>query len=240
MKFEFTKREDDLRDRWIASYPTELREQFCFDGLVYYRNPNSNDDYEEVVKWEKAKRKVLFLMKDTDGNPDCDYREWEFYDTETQRVHKTFITMIKQLWALNVVNSNYLPVYDKNKTREEYIDAALAYPMAIVNVKKISGGPYVHNASIRSFYKRDKSFIIEQVKDLLKPNIIVCGGGSGTILNIAKDIYSDFEFEKYNDWCYYSKQCDLLLIDDYHPAYRYRDDDTMIKSVYEFYKKKGE
>jgi len=234
----FDKKETDLCTRWMDSYSEELQKQFCFDGLIYYRDPNCKDEYAEVAKWEKAKRKVLFLMKDTDGNPDCDYREWEFYDTEAQRVHKTFITMIKELWALNVVNSDYLPVF--NKTREEYIDLALPYPMAIVNIKKISGGPYVNNSSIWSFYERDKFFIIEQVKDILKPNIIVCGGGSGTILNIAKDIYSDYEFEKCNDWCYYCEQYDLLLIDDYHPAYRYRDDEAMIRSVLDFYKKKGE
>lgn len=64
MNNEFTKREDDLRDRWKASYPTEeLQNKFCFDGLIYYRDPNSNDDYEEVVKWENAKRKVLFFYE---------------------------------------------------------------------------------------------------------------------------------------------------------------------------------
>lgn len=236
-KNTFDKKESELCTRWMNTYSKEMQEQFCFDGLMYYRDPNCKDEYAEVTKWENAKRKVLFLMKDTDGNPDCDYREWEFYDTEKLQVHRTFVTMIKCLWAINKVSSTFLPVFDKS--REEYIEAALPYPMAIVNVKKISGGPSVNNSSIWSFYERDKSFLIEQVKDILKPNIIVCGGGSGTILNIAKDIYSDYEFEKCNDWCYYCKQYDLLLIDDYHPAYRYRDDEAMIRSVFDFYKKKG-
>ena len=231
----FYDKETDLCTRWMKSYSEDMQKQFCFDGLIYRREPNCKD---ESAKWEKAKRKVLFLMKDTNGNPDCDYRDWEFYDTETLRVHKTFIVMIKELWALNVVNSNFLPVFDK--TREEYIEAALPYPMAIVNIKKISGGSSVDNASIWFFYERDKTFIKEQVRDILKPNIIVCGGGSGTVLDIAKDIYSDCEFENYADWCFYCKQHDLLLIDDYHPAARCRRDDAMIKSVYEFYKKKGE
>ena len=235
---EFDKKEIELCARWMNSYSKEMQKQFCFDGLIYYRDSNCKDEYTEVAKWEKAKRKVLFLMKDTDGNPDCDYREWEFYDTEKSKVHRTFVTMIKCLWAINEVSSTNIPVFDKS--REEYFEAALPYPMAIVNVKKISGGPYVNNASIWSFYERDKSFIVKQVKDILRPNIIVCGGGSGTLLNIAKDIYSEYEFEKHNDWCYYCKQCDLLIIDDYHPAYRYRDNDAMIKSIFDFYKKTGE
>ena len=234
---EFDKKETDLCTRWMNTYSKEMQGQFCFDGLIYYRDPNCKDEYAEVTKWENAKRKVLFLMKDTNGNPYCDYREFELYDTEKVGVYRTFVTMIKCLWAINEVSSTFLPSFEKS--REEFFELALPYPMAIVNVKKISGGPSVNNAIIWSFYKRDKSFIAEQVKNILKPNIIVCGGGSGMILNIAKDIYSEYEFEKYNDWCYYCKQCDLLLIDDYHPAYRYHDNEAMIKAVFDFYKKKG-
>ncbi len=236
MNKEFTKKEDDLQSRWIASYSTEDQEQFCFDGLIYYRDPDSNDDYEEVVKWEKAKRKILFLMKDTNGNPGDDYRWWkEFYTIKGN----FFRNIIKCLWALNKVDIDYRPDFNNNKTIEEYTTESIPYPMAIVNVKKIAGGSHISNAKIWSFYKTDRCFIIEQVKDILKPNIIVCGGGSGTILNIAKDIYSDVKFEKHNDWCYYCKQCDLLLIDDYHPSYPSRDNQEMINAVYEFYQKKN-
>ena len=195
MNNEFTKREDDLRDRWKASYPTEKREQFCFDGLIYYRDPNSNDDYEEVVKWENAKRKVLFFMKDTNNNPGEDYRWWEeFYTIKSI----FFRNIIKCLWALNKVDVNYKPDFNNNKTIEEYTTESIQYPMAIVNVKKIAGGPRVDNESLSESYNRDKDFIKEQIRDILKPNIIVCGGGSGTIRDIAFNIYSEMEFVSYN------------------------------------------
>lgn len=233
---EFDKKETELCTRWMNSYSKEMQKQFCFDGLIYYRDPNCKDEYAEVEKWENAKRKVLFLMKDTNGNPGCDYREWPFYDSE-KRVHKTFVTMIKCLWALNMVSSKHLPVFDKS--REYYLHAALPYPMAIVNVKKISGGSSIINPSVWFYFDRDKHFLVEQIRDILRPNIIVCGGGSGTLRNIAiKYIYSDLEFVKYNGWCYYCKQEDVLIIDDYHPSYRYRDNEGLIEAVNEFYKMK--
>jgi len=239
----FYEKETALLERWCNSsaYSKEDRDNFCYDGLIYRRAPNCKDeDFTEVRKWEHAKRKVLFLLKDTNDfpNDDGDYRWSYFYDTEELRTYKTFVVLLKWLWALNEVTPENLPKF-KNKTREEYISVAQKYPMAIVNVKKIVGGPSVQNSTLWDYYKKDKKFIKEQICDFLKPNIIVCGGGSGTILNMAKDIYSEYEFEKCNDWCYYCKQNDLLLIDNYHPAYRYRDDEAMIRSVFDFYKKKG-
>lgn len=235
MKNEFTKREDDLRDRWKASYPAEQREQFCFDGLIYYRDPNSNDDYEEIIKWENAKRKVLFLMKDTNNNPGEDYRWWEeFYTIKSN----FFRNIIKCLWALNKVDVNYKPDFNKHKTIEEYTTESIQYPMAIVNVKKIAGGPSVDNKSLSESYNRDEVFIKEQIRNILKPNIIVCGGGSSTIRDIAFKIYSEMNFVSYNEWCFYCKENDVLIIDDYHPSYISRNNQTMINAVYDFYQKK--
>ncbi len=228
-------KENDLCNRWHESYSHELQELFCFDGLLYYRNPECNDVFSEVEKWENAKRKILFLMKDTNGNPGDDYRWWEeFYFIRGN----FFQNIFKCLWALNKVTANYKPSFDESKPMEEYTAEAMQYPIAIVNVKKISGGANVKNGIIWDYYWQDKNFIDEQIRNILKPNIIVCGGGSGTLKNIALKIYSDMEFKKYNDWCYYCKQNDTLIIDDYHPSYPARDNEGMIAAVHEFYKQK--
>lgn len=235
---DFDKKETDLYNRWCESYPKEQQDLFCFDGLIYYRDPDCKDEFAEVAKWEHAKRKIVFLLKDTNGNPGCDYREWEFYDTDSQRLHKCFVTLLKWLWSLNEVTTKHFP--ELSISREETIEVAMSYPMAIVNVKKIAGGSSVSNAAIWEFYKRDKSFIQEQLRDILKPTIIVCGGGSGTLLSIAKDIYNDMDFIKYNDWCYYCSKSKLLLIDSYHPSYRCSDElkyYRMIENVQEMLKK---
>lgn len=215
---ELERKENDLRDRWLASYPKDKQDQFCFDGLIYKRDPNCKDKNAEVKKWEHADRKVMFLLKDTNDNPDCDYRESEFYDTTDRYLYKMNVVLLKWLWALNEVTADYRPEFT-NKTREDYIELASKYPMAIVNVKKISGGAGVSNSDVWTYYERDEIFLKEQLIDILKPTIIVCGGGSGTLLKIAKDyLYCDMKFVPYNDWCYYCAKNNLLIIDSYHPS----------------------
>lgn len=239
----FYEKETALLEHWCNSsaYSNEDRNNFCYDGLIYRRDPNCKDDeYAEVKKWECAKRKVLFLLKDTNDfpNDDGDYRWSYFYDTEELRTYKTFVVLLKWLWALSEVTPENCPKF--NKTREEYISAAQKYPMAIVNVKKIVGGSSVNNKTLWDFYEKDKKFIKEQICDLLKPNIIVCGGGGGAILEMAMRLYEDLSFEKYNDWCYYCPTSGITLIDSYHPSYRCSDNlkfDKMIENVQDMLKK---
>ena len=159
---KFDQKEADLYNRWLKSYPKEQQTEFCFDGLIYYRDPKCKDEFAEVTKWENAKRKVVFLLKDTNGNPGCDYRNWEFYDTDSQRLHKCFVTLMKWLWSLNEVSATQIP--ELNTSREENIAAAMSYPMAIVNVKKVAGVSSVSNNAVWEYYERDKAFLKEQLR----------------------------------------------------------------------------
>ena len=72
--------EDDLRERWLKSYPDDERKAFCFDGLcyngeIYNDGKNAHQGNEEKL-WNNTDRRILFLMKDTNNNSDSDYREW--------------------------------------------------------------------------------------------------------------------------------------------------------------------
>lgn len=236
----FYEKETAFLERWCESYSKEERDYFCYDGLIYYRDPNRKDDYVEVEKWEHAKRKVLFLLKDTNDfpNDDADYRWSYFYDTEELRTYKTFVVLLKWLWALNEVTPKDLPKFDK--TREEYITAAQKYPMAIVNVKKLIGGPFVKNKTLWDFFERDKKFLKEQICDFLRPNIIVCGGGSDTLLKMAMELFKEMKFDSFNEWCYYCPDSNIVLINSYHPSYRCSDElkfDAMIEGVQDMLKR---
>ena len=240
----FYEKETALLERWCNSsaYSKEDRDNFCYDGLIYRRDPDCKDEeFAEVRKWEHAKRKVLFFLKDTNDfpNDDGDYRWSYFYDTEELRTYKTFVVLLKWLWALNEVTPENLPEF-KNKTREEYISVAQKYPMAIVNVKKIVGGPSVQNKTLWDFFEKDKKFIKEQICDFLKPNIIVCGGGGDTLLKMIMDLYKKMKFEKFNDWCYYCHESNIIIINSYHPSYRCTNKlkfDVMIENVQDMLKK---
>lgn len=239
----FYEKETALLERWCNSsaYSKEDYDNFCYDGLIYRRDPKCKDDeFAEVEKWKRAERKVLFLLKETNDAPndDLDYRWSYFYDTEGLRTYKTFVVLLKWLWALNEVTPESLPKF--NKTREEYIVAAQQYPMAIVNIKKIIGGSSVDNSIIRKYFKQDKERIKKQICDFLKPNFIVCGGGGGAILEMAMQLYDNMRFKKYNEWCYYCPSSGITLIDSYHPSYRCSDElkfDRMIENVQDMLKK---
>lgn len=242
MRKSLIDQEDELWNEWSMTYSPEELKQFCFDGLLAGRN---KDPKEEEKKWLNAKRRVLFFMKDTNGNPDDDIRSWhigwETYEDGTIKpLHRFYIVLLKWLWALNEVTADHLPVFDK--TKEEYIEATWQYPMAQVNGKKISGGAQVSNEVLWLYFERDTCSLARQFR-LLNPNIIVCGGGSGTLCQYVMEyLYQNYFFEKINNWCYYCTSLDLLVIDSYHPSSRISDEekfDAMIAAVQQFYKYKA-
>ena len=238
------KREDSLYADWLYQYSPEEQKQFCMDGLLSGRN---QDPEAEAKKWKKAKRRVLFLMKDTNGNPNDDIREWPIgYETNPdgspKSLHRFYVVLLKWLWALNEVTAEHLPVF--NKTKEEYIEDTWQYPMAQVNDKKLSGGAQLSNDELRKYLVDGNNHgLLSKQFQILKPNIIVCGGGSGLLCEFVIDsIYQDFFFEKINDWCYYCTAIDLLVIDSYHPSSRISDEekfDNMIAAVQQVYKYKA-
>ena len=68
-----------------------------------------------------------------------------------------------------------------------------------------------------------------QIREILKPNIIVCGGSNDDnddyrkVITIALDvIFPEIKngFKQINNWCYYNSEADILLIDSYHPTSR--------------------
>lgn len=235
------KQEDLLFKEWANSYPSDIQKNIVFDGLcyngtLYNENKNSYSGNEEDL-WKTAKRKILFLMKDPNSNPGEDYREWPWREI----TNKFFKVIFNWLQGLSEITPNYIPLLGNDSYLEPANQVVLLYPLAIVNVKKLSGSSYVLNNTLYDCAKRDAPFLKKQIQDILQPNIIVCGGGSGSILNIAKQyIYSDLEFQSINNWCYFSKEQDLLLINSWHPRARVSDIqkiDDMMRNVADFINK---
>lgn len=220
MRKSIHEKEDISYNKWLAHYEKlGIAESLCFDGLCY-NGELYNDDYNchignEEELWNSASRKILFLMKDTNGNPDDDYREWPWHII----TRKFFKVIFSWLNGLSEMNESSYP-----KANGQYNKK---YPLAIVNLKKLAGNSSVSDSTVWKYASQDKDLLKEQVVDILKPNIVVCGGGgNSTVLNIAKDLlYPEYEFEKVNNWCYYNKQEDLLLINSYHPTARVSDEE---------------
>ena len=96
-------------------------------------------------------------------------------------------------------------------------------------------GRIVNNHTLRGYAGRDAAFVRQQVRGILNPNIVVCGGGSGCLLRIAQEfIYPDLTFFPINSWCHYCKDPELLLINSWHPSSRILDSqkiDGMMQAV---------
>lgn len=76
------EQENILLEEWWNSYPANERDNFVMDGLCYNgplneRGTNSFSGNEEKL-WVNTKRKIVFLMKDPNGNPGEDYRNWHW------------------------------------------------------------------------------------------------------------------------------------------------------------------
>lgn len=230
--------EDILFEEWKNNYSVNERDGFvmdglCFNGELYHKDDNSCSGNEEEL-WAKAKRKIVFLMKDPNSNPGEDYREWGWRAITA----KFFKVIFNWLQGLSEISSKNIPLLENDPYLNPANQVVLKYPLAIVNVKKISGGSSVQNNTLYEYAERDAIFLRHQIRDILQPNIIVCGGGSSTLLDIAQNyIYPEYKFEKVNNWCYYSDDANLLLIDSWHPAARISDVeklDNMMLNVHDF------
>lgn len=94
------------------------------------------------------------------------------------------------LEGLMTTNADYCPKYNAISFKKGYFQK---YPLAIVNSKKIAGGSSANWNTIWEYAERDKLFLRTQIRDILNPNIIVCGGSndaedkSRKVLSIALD-----------------------------------------------------
>ncbi|MGL5276635.1 hypothetical protein [Myroides sp.] len=227
-------KEDILYKEFIEHFKSYSEEDsLCFDGLCYngelYNEDRNCKKGNEEELWERSKRRILFLMKDPNNNPGQDYREWGW----SSFTHSTFKIMFAWLKGLSTITkTDYLVL------EQAYQKYDTAYPLAILNIKKASGLSNVTNIKIWEYAERDHVLLRKQIRDILQPNIIVCGGGSGTVIEVAKTfVYNDLDFIQVNSWCYYNSENNILLIDSWHPTARLSHSqkyDNMMKHVQEF------
>jgi len=230
----YNKEIDKILDEWDSESQKNGYKKFCRDGLMYkgeiwsffsekegkkfWGRKNGNED----ELWEKSNKKIMFLMKDTNGNPNQDYREWLGRQHKSIITHKFFKNIALWLLGLHSIrNDGYYIPFEKAIEPEFYSKAFDDIPFAIVNCKKESGGSQISDTILWHYCEQFGHFLKKQV-ETLQPNIIVCGGGTySTVLRIAKKIiYPELVFEKINNWIYYNKKNDIVLINSYHPSAR--------------------
>ncbi|RKE04170.1 hypothetical protein [Marinifilum flexuosum] len=227
---EYNKKLDNLFDRWEQEAKMKGFNGFCRDGLLYKgkiwntigsdgktyfgRGPGNEDEL-----WYNANKKIIFLTKDTNSNPNQDYREWLGRQGEGIITHKFFKNIAIWLYGLSSFDSQgKYSTFEEAAIGENYTRAFDEIPFCIVNAKKESGGPKINNADLLYHANLSARFLKEQF-EILSPDIIVCGGGQGSVLKVAKEIiYPELEFIKINNWIYFNAETQKVLIDSYHPS----------------------
>jgi len=128
------------------------------------KNISKDGILTEKIYW-KTKPKILFVLKDTDRFPGGDLREL----LKDGPIYQMWHTIAR--WASGILLG--FPNYQEIN-KYEIMSESLA-KTAIINMKKISGGPSADYTTLNLFAKQDKELLLEQI-DAIKPDCIVtCG-----------------------------------------------------------------
>ncbi|OAV66623.1 hypothetical protein Barb6XT_01846 [Bacteroidales bacterium Barb6XT] len=218
---------NELFQRWEEISKQHGDYGFCRDGLMYKGDSWSDGRYSgrEDELWSNSPKRVLFLLKDTNKNPNRDIREWK---PTTDKKH--YLNIAYWLYGLlHFDNDGNSPDFDSIDIKEltSFFDDT---PYAIVNSKKESGSGSIQLKELAKYISKYGDFLKEQIL-ILDPDIVVCGGGQSYLKNyVEENIYNSLS--KVNNWMYYSPNDNKLVIDSYHPSYTRRRPDYSCKYIY--------
>ena len=165
-----------LYKEWVEEYRkrgeiTPEVDDFIEDGIIDERL------WDEL----KTKPKVLFLAKETNGNPG-DY---------LARIRKEEARgwYVQGAWAYALQNAAKNPPFSEAHDPKNWKPAILS--SAIFNLKKKIGGKSADPKQILEVAKRDKVFI-QRALEIIKADIIICCG----IFSVAQEIIPGLKEQK--------------------------------------------
>jgi len=144
----------DIWDQWTEHYhrlnidPARI----CRDGII--------DEH----LFEKARRRILFVMKETDDFRG-DLREFLKDGPKTQMWHAT------ARWAAGLLGD--FPPFDKIDNEQAMRKSLTS--IATINLKKASGGAQADMQKVNAYAQQDQNLLRRQIS-LIKPDVIVACG----------------------------------------------------------------
>jgi hypothetical protein len=163
---------EDLLTEWAAR-PNHREQAFISDGII------------DPHRWEKAPRRVLFLLKEAYGfATSSDLRralleEWD--DTAGPTIRKASYLA----FAAHHANEQGVPEFPESLDdgpREAFLASGL------MNVKKSNGQNPSEDDDI-AFYMREDARLIERQVELIRPEIVICGYWAEPIWRHYKYVY---------------------------------------------------
>jgi hypothetical protein len=197
---------------------------FFQDGLMYRGKIREDKMWRfpgnESEMWDIAPKRVMFLLKDVNARgdgpaADDDIRARIFRDTSAL----IYLNMSYWLFGLlKTIENGQIPDFTfSNADATQFFDDT---PVAYVNCKKEAGTNTINNDTLINHIETDNKNLIYEIT-MLDPDIIICCGGSSSIKDfVEKEIYTDLEkINESNNWIYYSKNNNKVVIDSFHPSY---------------------
>lgn len=178
----YNQRLDELFCRWMGSLSEEEQLLFCKDGLLI-----KSDRPLEFVdeQWGKARRRVLFLLKDKNIPDGDDIRLWLIDERNGKNNRKLaggnvgrtgFLpNLARLLYGLLVTEKDMRMGFEEVKKSRmgEVRTIWNTEPFGFVESKKLAGYSSVSSKMVTDAMERDEAFLKEEI-DILRPNIIVC------------------------------------------------------------------
>ena len=162
---------DSLFEKWEQRYPND---KFIYDGII-------NESL-----WNKAKWKILFLLKELNLAPRS------YSDHLPSIIQKDFRLTCNQepwkeigQWAYALLHYSARPSFTEAK--QNCREACRS--IAIANFKKVAGGNSSSASQIQRYARQDKEFLQKQI-NIIGPDIIVCCG-KNMAFNLAKELFDD-------------------------------------------------
>ncbi len=200
-----------LFDKWEAESIENGLTGFCRDGLMYKYGDKKND-VDEL--WDKSKNRILFLLKDP-KEYSGDSREWLQIE-ENQQLRSQFLKKLAYvLYGLsNVKDGKTADFWDI--THEQLVTCFNEIPFAFVESKKEAGKNEISGKELDKYINDYGDFLSDEI-NILKPNIVICFGGSQHHFALTK-LFNDVETIDKN--IHIDNETKTLIIYSYHPSAR--------------------
>ena len=155
-----TGRLDTLFAEWADRFEGE---RFMKDGIIH------EDD------WDKSRCKVLVVLKEDNNCPSDDLRK--------ECREKPW--PVPGSWSYGLQQSGPGKVRAYSEASKDESVAEGCRSLAILNLKKSSGGPIANPDTIRKYALRDADLIRREM-EIINPDIIICGGTFSIFREIFK------------------------------------------------------
>lgn len=194
-----TKELNRLFEQWKASNK-EYKNNFAEDGII------------EEARWENSKRKILFLLKET-NELTSDLRN--YIKANGPKGSNLLHNVGRWAYGLQRTNKLYFPYCLEADNLENKLNALLS--SAIINLKKSAGEGSADMEEIKTCALRDKEFIRKEI-GIIDPELIICG--YTFYLDVFEEIFSEFNKNPLDPDRFLYKLKNYLIIDFWHPAGR--------------------